>query len=417
MKRRNLILGASGTLGIGAVGLYVNSRGRYGDAPQQTSTSPAVPARNPRPTAALTQKTLILIELSGGNDGLNTVVPFRDPLYRSLRPNLAIPEDSVIPLTETLGFNPEFAPLHSIWKENQLSIIQGVGYPQPNRSHFQSIDLWERGLDPTMPESNIGWVARAFASINIPGSAYDMGGIVIGGSDELLRGGSLPVLMVENAKRLKRSASRTNSAPLPAKVDGNPALTHILSVEAELADNTRRLVAALQNAPEISRSSFPKGTTGRKFHTIALLLGSGIRPPVIKLSITGFDTHTNQHPRHTKAVAELGGGLGALVKVLKEQSIWSDTAVLTYSEFGRRVKENGSRGTDHGAASTHFLLGGSVRGGFQGPAPRLDDLDGNGDLQYAIDYRSIYRTVTERFWSLPRPAPGSSNHPLLDVFV
>jgi uncharacterized protein (DUF1501 family) len=146
-------------------------------------------------------------------------------------------------------------------------------------------------------------------------------------------------------------------------------------------------------------------------------VGSGVRPPVIKLSISGFDTHTNQQPRHTKIMTALGRGLGALVQTLKERSAWNNTAILTYSEFGRRVKENGSRGTDHGAASTHFLLGGGVKGGFQGPAPRLDDLDGNGDLQYAIDYRSIYRTVTERFWNLPRPTPASSGHPLLDVFV
>jgi uncharacterized protein (DUF1501 family) len=337
-----------------------------------------------------TRKLLVLVELKGGNDGLNTVIPYADPRYAALRPKLAIGRDQVVQLTERAGLHPSLAPLRAAWDARELAIVQGVGYPEPNLSHFRSIEIWD-----TASASNEyldeGWIARAFArSPCPPGFAAD--GIVVGGGGMGPLAGRGRALALASPEQFLRNARLAHPEPVHTR---NPALAHILRVENDVTVSAQRLTAGRSFAVE-----FPAGPFGSAAGTAAQLAANPAGIAVVRLSLGSFDTHANQQGVHANLLRQLGEGLIALKAALVEAGRWKSTVIATYAEFGRRPRENESAGTDHGTASAHLVLGGAVKGGLYGAAPALDRLDGNGNLPHAVDFRAYYASFLERWWGI-----------------
>jgi uncharacterized protein (DUF1501 family) len=345
-------------------------------------------AANEPSIASPYQNLLILIELKGANDGLNTLVPYADPRYRSLRPRIAIARDQVLPVSERAALHPSLKPLMSLWEEKSLAMVQGVGYPAPNLSHFRSIEIWDTA-SKSDEYLDAGWLARAFARSPTP-AQYAADGVVVGSSDMgPLSGPGVRTIALADTNQFLRSARLAQ----PAGDQRNAALKHILGVESEIVHAASRL-----NTQYAFKTDFPRSAFGNQIRTASQLVASNAGMAVIRLTLTGFDTHANQLGTHANLLKELAEGIVALKSSLQELNRWDSTLVMTYAEFGRRPKENMSAGTDHGTANVHFLTGGKVRGGLYGEAPDLVNLDGNGNLRYAVDFRSLYATVIDRWW-------------------
>ncbi len=348
-------------------------------------------------------RLLILVELKGGNDGLNTVVPFADREYLRLRPRLAIGRDRVLPLDERTGLHPSLGPLLPLWQQRELAIVQGVGYPDPNLSHFRSIEIWDTAsaADETL---DAGWLTRVFAA-HAPPREFVADGIVVGSAEGgPLEGTGGRVIRLNDTAQFLRQARLA----LPEGLASNAALRHILEVDRNVAHAARGLDAGGRLA-----TTFPNGAFGNAVRTACQAIASPGGVAALKLSLGGFDTHVNQAGRHEALLRELASGLVALRAGLMEVGAWQRTLVMTYSEFGRRPRENDGGGTDHGTAAPHLVLGGRVRGGLFGAPPRLDRLDGNGNLAFAVDFRALFATVIERWWALEsRSVLGGAFTPL-----
>jgi uncharacterized protein (DUF1501 family) len=342
-----------------------------------------------------TRRLLVLVELKGGNDGLNTVVPYADPLYAKLRPKLAIERDQVIQLTERAGFNPSLAPLKPVWDARELAVVQGVGYPDPNLSHFRSIEIWDTASksDEYLDE---GWLARAFERSPRPAS-FAADGVVVGaGGMGPLTGRSVRALALASPEQFLRNARLARSEPDSAN---NAALAHILRVEHDVRVSAERLHPGRSFA-----AAFPQGPFGIAAGTAAQLAANPAGIAVVRLSLGSFDTHANQKGTHAALLRQLADGLASLRAALMEIDRWDSTVIATYAEFGRRARENESGGTDHGTSSVHFVMGGAVKGGLYGAAPALDRLDGNGNPPHAVDFRSYYATFLQRWWGMDAAA-------------
>lgn len=356
--------------------------------------------------AARWDRTLILVELNGGNDGLNTLVPFTDPAYRKARPGLALGRDQVLPLTETLALHRSLEPLGAAWTAGDLAIVQSVGYPRPNRSHFRSIAIWETASDAEYVETQ-GWIDALFAAAPPGGAMAD--GLVLGKSAGPLAGGAGKVVILNRPERsLDRAA---HMRPMQGQ-SSNPALAHILATRDTVQEAARAMLEVGQRVRV--EGDFPAGPFGTQVRAVAQVLAAGIHVPVIKLSLGSFDTHANQAAVHARLLGQLGQGLAALRTALIQAGRWQSTLVMTYAEFGRRVAENGSGGTDHGTAAPHFVLGGAVRGGLHGRTPSLTAL-AEGDLIHTVDFRDLYATVARQWWSMSKALPGRRPLPLLKV--
>jgi uncharacterized protein (DUF1501 family) len=355
-------------------------------------------------TTPNTRRLLVLVELKGGNDGLNTVVPYADPLYAKLRPRLAIERDQVVQLTERAGLHPSLAPLKAVWDARELAVVQGVGYPDPNLSHFRSIEIWDTGSksDEYLDE---GWLARAFERSPCP-AAFAADGVVVGaGGMGPLTGRGVRALALASPEQFLRNARLARPEPAAA---GNAALAHILRVEHDVRVSAERLHPGRSFA-----AAFPQGPFGTAAGTAAQLAANPAGIAVVRLSLGSFDTHANQKGTHAALLRQLGDGLTSLRAALMEIDRWDSTVIATYAEFGRRARENESGGTDHGTASAHFVMGGAVKGGLYGATPALDRLDGNGNLPHAVDFRSYYATFLQRWWGMDAaPILGAGFAPL-----
>lgn len=338
---------------------------------------------------------LVLIELKGGNDGLNTVVPYANPAYYALRPKLAIPRDQVVKLTDAVGLHPALEPLLPFWKKRELAVLQGVGYPEPNLSHFRSIEIWDTA-SKSAEYLQDGWLTRTFAAAATPAD-FAADGVIVGSPDlgPLAGGGTRAIALVNTEQFLRRArlAASEGSAR-------NKALRHILKVEADVMQAASHL-----NADYTFKTEFPQGAFGTAIKTASQVIANRAGVAVVRVTLTGFDTHSGQLNTQARLLGELSGGLATLKNALDELDRWNNTLVLTYAEFGRRPKENLSNGTDHGTASVHFALGGRVIGGMYGEPPALDRLSADGNPAYAIDFRDVYATVLERWWGVPSSGP------------
>jgi uncharacterized protein (DUF1501 family) len=307
-----------------------------------TSARPFQPTGQP--------KILILVELKGGNDGLNTVIPFADPAYAALRPTIGIHRDHVLQLDERTGLHPSMQPLMPLWRDGELAIVQGVGYPQQNLSHFRSMEIWDTASHANQYLHD-GWLARAFgAETAAPGFAMSFGSA----EAEPFSGVAIP-----------------DSSPVQKQTFKTP---------------------------------FPADPFGRSIKTAMQTLASAQTVSVMRLTLNGFDTHQNQPVQHARLLGQLSNGLVAMQSALTELGRWNDALVMTYAEFGRGPRENESGGTDHGMSAPHFVTGGRVSGGLYGAAPALTRLDGNGNLPMSVDFRQMYATVLRSWRSMDADA-------------
>jgi len=350
---------------------------------------------------------LILVELKGGNDALNTVVPYADGAYRRIRSRLALDRDAVLKLTDAAGLHPSLEKLGPLWQAKQLAIVQGVGYPQPNLSHFRSIEIWDTA-SKSEEYLDEGWLARAFIKSPSP-SSFAADGVVVGAADMGPLTGAGRAIALTNPEQFLRNARLARDEPVQSR---NPSLAHVLRVEREIVKSADKL-----NAGRTFQATFPAGPFGNAIRTAAQLAANPSGIAVIRVTLGGFDTHANQLGTHANLLRQLGEGLGALREALVEIDRWDSTVVATYSEFGRRPAENQSGGTDHGTASAHLVMGGKVRGGLYGAAPRLDRLDGNGNLPFGVDFRSYYATFLDKWWGMDSVAILQGRFDRLDLLV
>lgn len=337
---------------------------------------------------------LILVELKGGNDGLNTVVPYADPDYYSLRPRIAIPRDQVLQLDGSAGLHPALQPLMPLWQNRELAVLQSVGYPGANLSHFRSIEIWDTASKSDQYLSD-GWLTRAFAEVPVPRS-FVADGVVVG-SNEMgpLAGGGTRALALTNTDQFLRQARLAGSDGMSR----NPALAHILKVERDVTQAAASLGRSM-TANATLRSAFPAHALGNALKTAAQVVASKAGVAVIKVAHNGYDTHSGQQGTQQRLLKELAEGVVAMRAAMQEIGRWDSTLIMTYCEFGRRPRENLSGGTDHGTANAHFVAGGRVRGGLYGLPPALNRLDGNGNLPFAVDFRDLYATALERWWGV-----------------
>ncbi|HEX6794800.1 MAG TPA: DUF1501 domain-containing protein [Casimicrobiaceae bacterium] len=402
MRRRRFIRDMATFTALPFTGIASLAIGGCAQAPVVTSNDPRTTVTAAKAADAMVEgapgrganragykRLLILIELKGGNDGLNTLVPYHDARYYALRPKLAIARDQVVQLSDRAGLHPALAPLLAFWNRRQLAVLQGVGYPAPNLSHFRSIEIWDTASqsDQYLPA---GWLTRTFAAAPTP-AAFAADGFVIGSYDLGPLDGGARVLTLGNAARY---AGANMEAPAH-RVAGPEALVHILSTEADIARAASRLHGDYRFATD-----FPASPIGNAVHTACGAVAEAKDVAVVRITQNGFDTHANQAATQGRLLGELAQALVALASGLDELHRYDDVLILTYAEFGRRPHENASAGTDHGTSSVHFALGGQVAGGLYGAPPALDNLSADGNPAHAIDFRRVYATVLERWWGV-----------------
>ncbi len=343
--------------------------------------------------ANVSNKRVILLELSGANDGLNTVAPFKDDRYHALRPNIGLKSNNTIAIDDYFAFNQALKETMPLWEQGEMAVVHGLGYPNPNRSHFKSIELWETGSDGNKSKRN-GWITHdiehAYAISNI-----DAHGISLGGGMGIFTSAKGNWLSMTTANQFSDRSIET-----PGTNNSNNAMMQLLHERAKTLHSSLDQIA---NKVEQNKHRV-KANSGNSFnaqiaHTINLI-NSGVNAPVLKISLNGFDTHENQIGRHQQLLRQLASGVSRLRTELTKTDNWKNTTVLTYSEFGRRAAENRSNGTDHGTASAHFVFGGSINGGFHGQHPDLGNLL-EGDLQHTMDYRALYSSVLSDWLNVP----------------
>ena len=352
-------------------------------------------------------KVLVVVELSGGNDGLNTVIPYADAGYAKMRPTIGIPGGDVAKVSANVGLHPSLGPLKKLFDQGHLAVLNGVGYPNPNRSHFHSMDIWQTADPETDIRERTGWLARYF-----DGDGHFKGNPLSG----ITLGSSLPLtLFAQNAPTSvigsgQDYAFRSDAPDKQKRMDALKALYGTGTVAGSNAEFVRNVGAEAYASTEELKKAFKdydtKSASAAKYplnngfasslQTVAKLITGGVGSRVYYLTLGGFDTHANQPRQHAALLGQLADGLSAFYQDLSQQGRSQDVTVMTFSEFGRRVKENGSSGTDHGAASALFVLGGGVKGGVFGDYPSLADLD-DGDLRFHTDFRSVYATLLDNW--------------------
>jgi uncharacterized protein (DUF1501 family) len=344
------------------------------------------------PTGAA--RRLIVVQLGGGNDGLNTLVPYRNDLYYQTRPTLALRDtDGLLPLSDELALHPAMKGLKSLFDQGQVAICNAVGYPNPDRSHFRSMDIWQTGSGSEQTLST-GWLGRYLDS-NCADGAPAYQALEIDDTLSLaLKGAQRNGLALKNPGKFHQltqnrylSQLSREAAPAPASSE----LDYLYKTLAETASSADYLYD--KSKIHASTATYPSTEFGKSLKTTAELIGSGVESRVYYLALSGFDTHVRQHEQQGRLLGELSDGLAALAADLQKSNEWNNTLVLVFSEFGRRVSQNASGGTDHGTANNVFLLSGALRkAGLLNQPASLADLD-QGDLRYQLDFRSVYATI------------------------
>jgi len=338
------------------------------------------------------QKTLVVIQLGGGNDGLNTIVPFGDDAYYQARPRLAVPQKEVLRLNDLQGLHPALAPLRPLYDAGQFTILNAVGYPQPNRSHFRSMDIWQ-SASASQEYLSTGWLGRYLDQSDPTLGAAN----AIEVSDHLslaLKGDDLKGLALRNPKRFYRTtASKRFKAIVEAHQEDHdhPQVAYLYKTLSESISSAEYIFEKTKTQRQTF--DYPANPVARDLNNVATMIKSGLGTRAYYVSTSGFDTHVNQANPHKRLLGNYAKAVAAFAKDLKKANRWQDVVVMTFSEFGRRVKQNASNGTDHGTANNVFLMGGGLKkAGIYNAAPNLTELD-QGDLKYQIDFRQVYGEI------------------------
>jgi uncharacterized protein (DUF1501 family) len=383
---------------------------------------------------------LVVLQLAGGNDGLNTVIPLGNDEYRKSRPTIGVPEASILRLDSQTGLHPSLSALAAAYQEGHVAVVQGVGYPNPNRSHFRSTEIWATGVESDR-FSNTGWIGRYFDNAC---AGYDASvGIAMASQIPQAMTATNPKGVLYQGSGGGKKKGKTND-PRPVEMDGSTmmmeedddngqaggsigmlngpgnlgklsALDFLERTELDAKVSQEEITKATSKATNLV--SFPGTRLGQNFATVSRLIAGGMPTRIYYLSMGGFDTHSGQTGSHDRLLKEMGDAVAAFLGDLKAQGNLGRVSLMTFSEFGRRVKENASGGTDHGAAAPLFLAGGGIKAGLLGKMPSLDPKDlFQGDVKYNTDFRSVYATVLEQHMGVKSAGILRTQFPLLGAY-
>jgi uncharacterized protein (DUF1501 family) len=357
-------------------------------------------------------KILVVVQLSGGNDGLNTLVPYTNGAYYAARPVIAVSKKDVLPLSSDFGFHPALKPWMHLWDKGELGVVQGIGYPNPNRSHFESMAIWH-SADPAAKETE-GWIGKLADQWGDPFCATNFGSI----TPLALRSSEVILPSIDSVDRFqlklepKLDAAYRDLLAQPVEGYSDKGKTELLR---------KNLVQTLENTARVQKSvakykpgaEYPKNNNfASNLRDVARLIAADVGLRVYYVSLGGFDTHAGQPEDHPKLLNTLSSSIAAFRADLETQGRADDVLMLGFSEFGRRLNENASAGTDHGKASVMFAVGKGVKGGLHGAAPDLEKLD-DGDPRFTTDFRGVYGEALDKWLGVPsRSVFGSSFNPV-----
>jgi len=362
-------------------------------------------------------KKLVVIQLSGGNDGLNMIVPYSNDLYYKARPVLAVKRKDVIPLSEFQGLNPVMAEFKELYDKNELCVINNVGYPDPDRSHFRSMDIWQSASDANQ-YLKTGWIGRYLNSLpeseRKPHAAIEVGKEL----DLALIGTGITGISLEHPSRLYENLRRGIFRPVAGmhqKTTGNDNLDYIYRTMNETVES----VDYIHNTLNAENMTIPRnnnsGKLSGKLSIISSMIKAGLSTRVYYTTLTGFDTHVNQRPQQDRLLKELSQSVSGFINDLEKAQMMDNVVIMVFSEFGRRVAQNASNGTDHGCASNVLLIGKDLKNpGFYNEPPDLRDLD-KGDIKYKVDFRSVYASLLAHHLDSDPKAVLGRKFPLPDI--
>lgn len=365
------------------------------------------------------RRILVLVQLAGGNDGLNTVVPFEDANYYRLRPTLGLPKDKVLRVSDTHGLHPSMTALHALLNDGKLGIVQNVGYPNPNRSHFRSTEIWETASGSAEFIST-GWVGRYLdsACAGVPADSHDPVAVHSSASvpPSFLGVQSHPTFGLAQSGGNRRDSEETRKlletmAGLSGSDEGNSGFLKQTFMDTLVTEKKVQKVIG-DYKPE---KAYPGNAFAASLRNVAALIAAGVPTRVYFVTLSGFDTHSNQLGPQATLLSTLSEGLAAFQRDLEAHQLDDQVTTMTFSEFGRRPSENESRGTDHGTAAPLFVMGPQVKAGLQGTPPSLD-LAKNQDLTYSTDFRGVYATMLDRWLDCPSEPVLGGKFPALDLF-
>ncbi len=352
------------------------------------------------------EQCLVFIQLNGGNDGLNTFVPFDDPLYYQFRPKIALNKNEVVGKNTGMAFHPALKNFAQIQQNGDLTVIQNVGYPEPNRSHFRSQEIWQTATDSNQ-YLNEGWLGR-YLDFQCK-EHQPTAGVNLDSIDNLaLKGNEPNAITVKDPNRFKVRNDKDENTTL----SNNPHLDFVRKIANSVTEGSDEIQNAL--AQSTSEMSYPKTGLSKNLEWIARLIKGNLNSKVYYTSLGGFDTHDNQLDIHQRKLSELNDAVFSFYSDLKNAKLLQNVTVVVFSEFGRRVKDNGN-GTDHGTAAPMFIIGGNNTGKVMGSNPNLSDLD-NGDLKHQIDFRSVYASLLQQKMNFDPSRIGIHSKPLSGLF-
>ncbi len=352
------------------------------------------------------EQCLVFIQLNGGNDGLNTFIPYENPLYYDLRTKIAIGKEAVIGKNKGMAFHPALKDFAQMQQNGDLTILQNVGYPEPNRSHFRSQEIWQTATDSTKYISE-GWLGR-YLDLQCK-EPQPTAGINLDSIDNLALKGMEPnTITVKNPNQFKVRTDKDDTV----KLSDNPQLDFVIKVANSVTEGSDEIQKAI--AKSTTENSYPKTGLSKNLEWIARLIKGNLNSKVYYTSLGGFDTHDNQLAIQEKKLTELNDSIFSFYQDLKKAQLLQNVTIVVFSEFGRRVKDNGN-GTDHGTAAPMFIIGGNNKGTILGKNPNLSDLD-NGDLRYEIDFRSVYATLLQKKMNFDYTKIGITNNVISGLF-
>jgi len=365
------------------------------------------------------ERILVVVQLSGGNDGLNTVIPYTDEIYRKKRPSLALGDGGVLKIGGGMGLHPNLTGFNALLENRQLAILQGIGYPNPNRSHFESMDIWHSARTQAT-ERKLGWLGRAFDGRAAEfAAAGDPPAMHLG--DEVqplaLTSRDVPSPSIRSLDQFKLETggndqlrSAIQAAASAPRSGSNDLLKFVQTRTTSALEVSRRIEASGQNYK--TSVAYPGTPLAEKLKRIAQLIDAGLGTRVYYVALDGFDTHSDQAAAHAGLLQQLGGAVAAFTEDLQAHGQLDRVATLVFSEFGRRVDENASRGTDHGAAAPVFVIGNQVKSGLIGQHPSFTDLE-DGDIKFHTDFRAVYAALLENWLGWPAaPILGDAFKPV-----
>ena len=352
------------------------------------------------------EQSLVFIQLNGGNDGLNTFIPFEDSLYYDYRSKIAISKDKVIGKNKGMAFHPALKDFAQMQQNGDLSVIQNVGYPEPIRSHFRSQEIWQTATDSNK-YINEGWLGR-YLDLQCK-EHQPTAGINIDSIDNLALKGIEPnAITVKDPNRFKIKSNKEENVQLSS----NPQLDFVRKIANSVTEGSDDIQNALSKSK--AEVSYNKTGLSKNLEWIARLVKGNLNSKVYYTSLGGFDTHDNQLAIHERKLTEINDAIFSFYSDLKQAKLLQNVTIVVFSEFGRRVKDNGN-GTDHGTAAPMFIIGGNNKGKIIGNNPNLSNLD-NGDLKHEIDFRSVYASLLQQKMDFDYAKIGIKNQPLSGLF-